>query len=148
MSEPTLETDKIYRQETGTVVSIGSDGRAVVRLSRTKACEFCGQCSVSKEDGMMELQADIPEDEDIKVNDSVALLKKPGFQTKAIALLLLSPLLGLLLGAGIGYILFPRNEALEAFAALLGLFAAFIVSVAIVRKKKYHRGSGLTLKKL
>ena len=80
MSEPTLETDKIYRQETGTVVSIGSDGRAVVRLSRTKACEFCGQCSVSKEDGMMELQADIPEDEDIKVNDSVALLKKPGFQ--------------------------------------------------------------------
>ena len=141
------ENDKIFQPETGVVASI-KEGRAVIRLSRTKACEFCGQCSVSKEDGMMELLADLPENESVKPGDQVRLIKKPGYQARAILLLLLLPLTGLLLGSGIGYLFFPKNEPLEALAALLGLSLAFAASIILIRIKKWHRGAGLTLKKL
>ena len=141
------ENDKIFQPETGTVISIEND-RALIRLTRTKACEFCGQCSVSKEDGMMELFADIPEKESVLPGDRVQLVKKPGYQARAILLLLLMPLAGLLLGSGIGYLFFPENEPLEALTALFGLFLAFIASLILIRIKKWHRGAGLTLKKL
>jgi len=134
--------------ETGTVVKITPDGKATVLLSRTKACEFCGQCSVSKEDGMMELQADIPPDEDIKPNDKVKIIKKPKVQTRAILLLLITPLIGLLLGVGIGYLLFAPKEPLMALTALLGLILAFITSTILIRMKKWHQGAGLTVTKL
>lgn len=147
MPDVILENDKLFQSETGTVTAV-EGGRALVRLTRTKACEFCGQCSVSKEDGMMELQADVPPGEDIAPGDRVELVKKPGYQAGAILLLLLLPLAGLLLGAGMGYLLFPENEVFEALTALLGLTAAFVLSLIITRIKKWHRGAGLTLKKL
>lgn len=134
--------------ETGTVVKITPDGKATVLLSRTKACEFCGQCSVSKEDGMMELTADIPEGEAISVNDKVRIDKKPNVQTRAILFLLILPLIGLLLGAGIGYLIFSPKEPLIALTALLGLTLAFVISTILIRMNKWHRGAGLTLKKL
>ena len=149
MSEDAIiENDKLFQPETGIVVKISPDGRATVRLSRTKACEFCGQCSVSVEDGMMELTADIPEGESISVNDKVRIDKKPKVQTRAILLLILLPLAGLLLGAGIGHLAFSPKEPMIALTALLGLSLAFIISAVLIRMKKWHRGAGLTVKKL
>ena len=149
MSEdPIIENDKLFQPETGIVVKISPDGRATVRLSRTKACEFCGQCSVSAEDGMMELQADIPEDEIIKVNDKVRIDKKPKVQTRAILLLLVLPLIGLLLGAGLGYLAFSPKEPMIALTALLGLTLAFVISTILIRRNKWHQGAGLTITKL
>ena len=149
MSEETIiENDKLFQPETGIVVKISPDGRATVRLSRTKACEFCGQCSVSVEDGMMELTADIPEGESISVNDKVRIDKTPKVQTRAILLLLLLPLIGLLLGAGIGHLAFSPKEPMIALTALLGLTLAFVISTILIRRNKWHKGAGLTLKKL
>ena len=145
---PLIDNDKLFQSETGTVVKITPLGKAVVRLSRTKACEFCGQCSVSKEDGMMELTADVPEGESIRAGDTVKISKKPKVQTRAILLLLITPLIGLLLGVGIGYLLFAPKEPLMALTALLGLILAFITSTILIRMKKWHKGAGLTVKKL
>lgn len=133
--------------ETGVCVKT-EEGKATVLLSRTKACEFCGQCSVSKEDGMMELIADIPENETISVGDTVKINKKPKVQTRAILLLLILPLIGLLLGAGAGYLLFAPKEPLIALTAILGLALAFIISTILIRMKKWHQGAGLTVTKL
>lgn len=146
--EKIIENDRLFQSEIGTVVKITSDGKAIVRLSRTKACEFCGQCSVSKEDGMMELAADILEGESLCLNDKVRIEKKPKAQTRAILLLLILPLLGLLLGSGIGHLVFSPKEPLVALTALLGLILAFIISTVLIRMKKWHRGAGLTVKKL
>lgn len=145
---PLIDNDKLFQSETGTVVKITPLGKAVVRLSRTKACEFCGQCSVSKEDGMMELTADVPEGESISAGDTVKISKKPKVQTRAILLLLILPLFGLLFGSGIGYLLFSPKEPLIALTALLGLALSFAISAIVVRMKKWHQGAGLTVTKL
>ena len=144
----TPETDKIYRPETGVVISIDEDGCATISLSRTKACEFCGQCSVSKEDGMMTLKAETNPEDSLKPGDHVAVIKKPAAQIKAMLLLLLSPLLGLVLGLFLGFFIFPQQETKQALFSIAGAILAVFISFVIIRIKKWHKGAGLTITKL
>ena len=144
----TSETDKIYRPETGVVISIGEDGLATVSLSRTKACEFCGQCSVSKEDGMMTLKAETNPEDGLKPGDHVAVIKKPAAQIMAMLLLLLSPLLGLVLGLFLGFFLFPQQETKQALFSIAGAILAVSISFVIIRIKKWHKGAGLIIRRL
>lgn len=144
--------DRAYAPERGTVIAADPAGRrATVSLSRTEACQFCGQCAASAEDGRMLLEAaldpDCPAADLPRPGDTVIVRKDPKAQTHAILLLLVLPLAALLAAALLGALLFPGSIPVQAALIIGALALSFAAARLLSKALGWQRRPGIYIVK-
>ena len=119
--------------ENGIITALNGD-KATVALPPKKACGGCGKCALGKGGKEMELTAE--NTAGAKKGDRVAV-EVPFRDPLASSFILFGlPLLGLLAGAGIGYLLFPGDGPAGNGAAVGFGLAALTAVILLVRRRE------------
>ena len=106
-------------REEGTIVGL-TDGLARVAMTDPQTCIRCGACSRIGSQTVLEVP--VEPDDTFNIGDHVLVDVPPGRSFRALALVYLVPLAGLLLGAGIGGFLtqtFWSNSSYPNIAPIL-----------------------------
>ena len=118
--------------EKGIVTKIESSGLAWVRTLPSEACagcSSCGTCNAQREDAEVEVINEVG----AKIGDRILIDIKTSAFLKATFLLYVFPIIGLTVGAMLGVQIADRyGYDASACSAALG-FAAFFLTVAVVR---------------
>lgn len=123
--------------ESGTVVAI-KDDLAVIVFQRTSACGKCGLCTTMDDKIVM---LTLPNTIHAKLGDMVEVSLEDGQVVKNALRLYGIPLLGLYVGAGVGYLVVdvPKNANAQITMALCSLFVGamsyFVLYLMDKRKK-------------
>ena len=142
----TCASDEIFVPESGIVVSLDeTKNLARGRVSRTEACRFCGRCAVGEKDGERILEAAIAPGLKVAVGEAVILEKNSKAQNRGLLFLLLLPIFSILLGAGIGFLLFPKSYGWQGLLVLAFLGASFLLAFLLARIFHWNKEPGVFL---
>lgn len=103
------------------VVTQSGQGKCSVTFSRPEACEKCGACGGAKRKHTLELEGEYPVGQWLRVE------MPEGQFLQATSLAYVLPLVIMLAGLGLGYIISGKTDAGAALGALIGLAAAILL---------------------
>lgn len=109
--------------EVGEVIKI-NDPYVVVSLMRNEACGRCKACTAGLQETQMIMEAE--NQCDAKVGDFVEIYLKEENFLKAVFIMYSIPLIGLLLGIGLGYLLF-NHELLIMLVGVIVMSLAYVL---------------------
>lgn len=115
--------------ETGLVIN-KEDNIVTVKLERKEACAKCGACSASLESKEMILKAE--NKCNAKIGDTVKISLEQSSFLKAVFIMYCIPLISLLLGVGIGYLVslqigLGNNEIIQVVFGLVMLGLSYVI---------------------
>lgn len=112
---------------------------AHVMITRSEACGNCGACSNGLE--QKDLALDAINECNAKVGDLVSIDIKEDIFLQAVVILYTLPLIGMLLGGGLGWLFgqMTRSSITEVYAFIFGIFGMALTFILIrLNKNKFE----------